>query len=54
MLFGSNNIHLFPPLMNDSRNVSNYEPGAALDDKIKKQNNIQIMIMTLFTTKWIQ
>lgn len=39
---GSNNIHFnFPPLMNDSRNVSNYEPGGTLDNKIKKQNNIE-------------
>ena len=39
---GSNNIHFnFPPLMNDSRNISNYEAGASLDNKIKQQNNIQ-------------
>ena len=38
---GSNNIHFnFPPLMNDSRNVSNYQPGALLDENIKKQASI--------------
>ena len=35
---GSNNIHFnFPPLMNDSRNVSNYKPGSLLDENLKKQ-----------------
>ena len=38
---GSNNIHFnFPPLMNDGRNYSNYEAGASLDNKLKKEANI--------------
>ena len=38
---GSNNIHFnFPPFMNDGRNYSTYQPGAALDDIIKKKENI--------------
>ena len=39
---GSNNIHFnFPPLMNDSRNYSDYQPGTNLDKKIKEQQNIK-------------
>ena len=39
---GSNNIHFnFPPFMNDGRNYSNYEPGASLDNKLKKEANIK-------------
>ena len=39
---GSNNIHFnYPPLMNDGRNYSNYEAGAALDNKLKKNANIK-------------
>ena len=38
---GSNNIHFnFPPIMNDGRNYSSYQPGTVLDEKIKKQENI--------------
>tara|TARA_B100001778_G_C18488485_1_gene583910 strand:- start:99 stop:542 length:444 start_codon:yes stop_codon:yes gene_type:complete len=38
----SNNIHFnFPPLMNDSRNYSNYEAGASLDNKLKNEANIK-------------
>jgi len=38
---GSNNIHFnFPPLMNDSRNVSDYQPGATLDESLKRKANI--------------
>jgi len=39
---GSNNIHFnFPPLMNDGRNYANYEPGASIDNKLKKKENIK-------------
>ena len=39
---GSNNIHFnYPPLMNDGRNYSNYEAGASLDNKLKKNANIE-------------
>ena len=35
---GSNNIHFnYPPLMNDSRNYSDYQPGTNLDKKIKRR-----------------
>ena len=38
----SNNIHFnFPPLMNDSRNYSHYQPGTDLDKKIKEEENIK-------------
>jgi len=38
---GSNNIHFnFPPLMNDSRNYSDYKPGNVMDKMIKKKENI--------------
>ena len=39
---GSNNIHLdFPPIMNDGRNYANWQPGAVINEKIKKEANIQ-------------
>ena len=39
---GSNNIHFnYPPLMNDGRNFSSYEPGAALDNALKTKANIK-------------
>ena len=39
---GSNNIHFnFPPIMNDGRNYSNYQVGASLDNKLKKNANIK-------------
>tara|TARA_Y100000741_G_C18206757_1_gene539961 strand:+ start:685 stop:1104 length:420 start_codon:yes stop_codon:yes gene_type:complete len=39
---GSNNIHFnYPPIMNDGRNYSNYETGANLDNKLKKNANIE-------------
>ena len=39
---GSNNIHFnYPPLMNDSRNLSNYEMGASLDNALKLKANIK-------------
>ena len=38
----ANNIYFnYPPLMNDSRNISNYEFGASLDNKLKEQANIK-------------
>lgn len=38
---GSNNIHFnFPAIMNDGRNYSSYQPGASLDEEIKKKENI--------------
>ena len=34
----ANNIYFnYPPLMNDSRNISNYEFGASLDNKLKNK-----------------
>ena len=39
---GSNNIHFnFPPLMNDGRNFSSYEPGAEFDKALKDKANIK-------------
>lgn len=38
---GSNNIHFgFPPLMNDGRNFSSWQPGGALNENIRKNENI--------------
>ena len=35
---GSNNIyHDFPPIMHDGRNYSSWQPGASLNEHIKKQ-----------------
>lgn len=42
---GSNNIHFdFPPIMMDGRNFAKWQPGAAINEKIRKDNNI--------TTNW--
>lgn len=39
---GFNNIHFnFPPLMNDTRNFSTYQPGTVLDEKLKAKSNIK-------------
>lgn len=38
---GSNNIHQgFPPIMNDGRNFSSWQPGGALNENIRKNENI--------------
>jgi hypothetical protein len=38
---GSNNIHFdFPPIMKDGRNYANWQPGGALNEQIRKENNI--------------
>jgi hypothetical protein len=38
---GSNNIHSnFPPIMNDGRNYANWQPGAVINETIRKQENI--------------
>ena len=38
---GSNNIHFgFPPIMSDGRNYSQWQPGAVINNEIKKQSNI--------------
>ncbi len=39
---GSNNIyHDFPPIMHDGRNYSSWQPGASLNEHIKKQAGIK-------------
>jgi hypothetical protein len=39
---GSNNIHFnFPPIMNDGRNFAKWQPGAVINQEIRKENNIQ-------------
>jgi hypothetical protein len=39
---GSNNIHFdFPPIMSDGRNFANWQPGAAIDESIRRTSNIQ-------------
>lgn len=38
---GSNNIHFdFPPIMQDGRNYANWQPGGALNEGIRKDNQI--------------
>ena len=38
---GSNNIHSnFPPIMHDGRNYANWQPGAVINENIKKEANI--------------
>ena len=38
---GSNNIHSnFPPIMHDGRNYANWQPGAVINESIKKEANI--------------
>jgi hypothetical protein len=39
---GSNNIHLdFPPIMNDGRNFANWQPGAVINEQLRKEAKIQ-------------
>ena len=39
---GSNNIHFdSPPIMNDGRNYSKWQPAAVLNNEIRKSENIQ-------------
>lgn len=39
---GSNNIHFdFPPIMNDGRNYANWQPGAAINEAIRKEQDIK-------------
>lgn len=39
---GSNNIHLdFPPIMHDGRNYANWQPGAVINEQIRKEANIK-------------
>jgi hypothetical protein len=39
---GSNNIHFnFPPIMEDGRNYSSYQPDAIINNKIQLHENIQ-------------
>ena len=38
---GSNNIHFdFPPIMMDGRNFAKWQPGAAINEKIRKERQI--------------
>ena len=38
----SNNIHFdSPPLMNDGRNYASWQPGAIINENIRKQQNIE-------------
>lgn len=38
---GSNNIHFnFPPIMNDGRNYSSWQPESVINDRIQKTENI--------------
>ena len=37
---GSNNIHFdFPPIMTDGRNYAKWQPGAVINQEIRKDNN---------------
>jgi hypothetical protein len=39
---GSNNIHFnFPPIMNDGRNYSSWQPEAIINERIRKAENIK-------------
>ena len=39
---GSNNIHFdFPPIMSDGRNFAKWQPGAVINQEIRKENNIK-------------
>lgn len=39
---GSNNIHFnFPPIMNDGRNYSSWQPDALVNERIKNQEGIK-------------
>ncbi len=39
---GSNNIHFdFPPIMSDGRNYAKWQPGAAINQQIREDNNIK-------------
>lgn len=39
---GSNNIHFdFPPIMNDGRNFAKWQPGAQINEEIRKENDIK-------------
>ena len=39
---GSNNIHFdFPPIMSDGRNFANWQPGAVIDETIRKTSDIK-------------
>lgn len=39
---GSNNIHFdFPPIMSDGRNYAKWQPGAAINQQIREENNIK-------------
>jgi hypothetical protein len=39
---GSNNIYLdFPPIMNDGRNFANWQPGAVINETIRKEAHIK-------------
>jgi hypothetical protein len=39
---GSNNIHSdFPPIMHDGRNYADWQPGAVINDNIRKEANIK-------------
>jgi len=39
---GSNNIHFgFPPIMTDGRNYAEWQPGAVVNEKIKKESGIE-------------
>jgi hypothetical protein len=39
---GSNNIHLdFPPIMHDGRNYADWQPGAVINDTLRKEANIK-------------
>lgn len=38
----SNNIHFdFPPIMDDGRNFSNWQPGAVINEQIRQNNGIK-------------
>ena len=39
---GSNNIHFdFPPIMSDGRNFAKWQPGAKINQEIRKENDIK-------------
>ena len=39
---GSNNIHFdFPPIMTDGRNYATWQPGAVINENIRKKENIK-------------
>ena len=44
---GSNNIHFdFPPIMTDGRNFAKWQPGAVINENIRKESLDEIRVKT--------